>query len=454
MSGAAHLRPSASPSRRTLLRGLGVGAAVAVVGAPSARAADAPYEPVHYWSKLFEGAIRQTGGAPGALARGAAIMHLAMYDAANSLVPIGRPYLSRQPVLGAASLNAAIATAAYTVLRTLYPAVGFDGNYAWALTQDASSVTQAEKDRGAAVGRGAAQALLQARTGDGSAATPSYTPDGVSGAWRPTGAEPAATPHWGSLRPFGMTSSSQFRPGPQGGLATYADLLRSPLYAEQVNEVRTFGGHADTARTTVIRTAEQTQIAHFWSNDLDGTYKPTAQLYQHTRIIARKMALTPAQNARLFALVGIALADAAIVAWDAKYNTPVDLWRPVSAIRLADTDGNDATAADPDWRPLSSDKGGNSWTPPFPAYISGHATFAGAWAGVLRQYFRTDAITFSATTDDSYEGGVTRRFHTLSAAADENAISRIYLGVHYRWDAEQGLAAGEALARHVTGAYL
>ncbi|MER0240508.1 vanadium-dependent haloperoxidase [Streptomyces sp. HSW2009] len=439
-----------APRRRTVLLGLTAGAATALTtGLPAVRAADAPYEPVLYWGKILEGAVKAAGGAPGPAARAAAIMHLAMYDAANSIVPIGRPYLVKQPVLGTASLNAAIATAAYTALRAQYPTGSFDGNYGFALSQDSSS--QAEKDKGVAVGRAAAQALVQARADDGASNEVPYTPDGVPGAWRPTGSQAAMTPHWGRVTSFGGSTPGQFRPGLPGGFGTYQDLLRSSQYAEQVNEVRVFGGHSSTAVTTVVRTQEQSDIGRFWANDLDGTYKPTSQLYQHARIISRKKTLTPTQNAQFFAVLSIALADAAVVSWDAKFNTPIDLWRPVTAINLAADDGNPATTPDPAWRPLSSNLDGSAFTPAFPAYISGHATFAGAWGGVLQTYFGTDTIAFSATTDS---GTVTRRFTTISAATSENAISRLYLGVHYRWDAEQGLAAGERVARQVTDTFL
>lgn len=360
----------------------------AATGLPVAQAAPAPYEAVHYWSKIHEDTVKKVGGAPGPLTRTAAIMHLAMYDAANSVTPIGHPYLAKQPLSGPTSLNAAIATAAYTVLHSVYPSVNFDGNYGFALSQDPSSVPQADKDRGVAVGRAAGQALLNARAQDGSGTSSAYTPDGAPGAWQPTGSGNTLTPHWGNVRPFALTAPAQFRPGLPGGFAGYDALLRSAQYAEQVNEVRTLGGHTDTAVTKVTRTAEQTEIAHFWANDLDGTYKPPLQLFQHTRIIARKYTLSVTQNARLFAL------------------------------------------------------------------LSGHATFAGGWAGVLRTYFNTDAVTFSATTTDTYEGGITRRFTTLSAAANENALSRIYLGVHYRWDSEQGLTVGNAVARHTTDTLL
>lgn len=113
-----------------------------------------------------------------------------------------------------------------------------------------------------------------------------------------------------------------------------------------------------------------------------------------------------------------------------------------------------ATTADPNWRPLSPDADGTPFSPPFPAYVSGHATFAGAWAGAMQAYFGTDAITFTATTEDPYAIGVTRTFTTFSAAARENARSRVYLGVHYQFDADSGLSAGTAPAQHVAATFL
>ena len=145
------------------------------------------------------------------------------------------------------------------------------------------------------------------------------------------------------------------------------------------------------------------------------------------------------------------MGDAGVVAWDAKYNTNIDLWRPISAIRLADTDGNSRTAADPDWEPL------NPFSPPFPAYISGHATFGAVHAAVMAGYFGTDRMTFTITSEDPFYvglGGGSRTFKTFSAAAWENAISRLYLGVHYRFDATDGNRAGTDLGNYVVRNYL
>ncbi|MGW6395672.1 vanadium-dependent haloperoxidase [Streptomyces sp. NPDC055103] len=135
------------------------------------------------------------------------------------------------------------------------------------------------------------------------------------------------------------------------------------------------------------------------------------------------------------------MADAAIVAWDQKYQTDIDLWRPESAIRL-DGDGNANTSADANWQPLSQDRNGRHFSPPFPAYISGHATFAGAWSKTTQAWFGSDQITWTATTEDPNALGVTRTFSTISAAATENAVGRVWLGVHYRWDGTDGVSSG------------
>ncbi|MGH3701941.1 MAG: vanadium-dependent haloperoxidase [Pseudonocardiaceae bacterium] len=235
---------------------------------------------------------------------------------------------------------------------------------------------------------------------------------------------------------------------PRIGFSSYADLLHSNLYANQVNEVKRLGQFDAEARGN--RTPEQTKIALFWSNDVDGTYKPPGQQLDHTRIISQQRGLTLQQNARLFGLLGLALGDAAIASWDSKYDTQIDLWRPETAIQLAGTDNNPATTADPAWKPLLLNQAGNTHVSPcFPAYTSGHATFGGTWARVLQRYFGTDAITFTGTTDDPQARGMTRTFTSLRAAGEEDAISRIYLGVHYRFDADFGLSSGRSVADFV-----
>ncbi|RIV41598.1 phosphatase PAP2 family protein [Micromonospora radicis] len=387
------------------------------------------------------------------------MMHGAIYDAANSvgcawnakLQGIGcnaEPYLVQvemredlDPVL-----ETAIDYAAVTVLRSTFPQLDFDADLAGAQQGRSQAANEVESAR---AGTAAARAMIDARAGDGSTNNTAYVHGTAPGDWRPTGSGPAATPNWGLVTPFALTSGAQVRPPLPGGFASTAALLASPLYAAQVNEVKELGREDSSTRT-----AEQTEIAWFWANDLDGTYKPPGQHFAHTQIVARQQQLDQTRNARLFALVAISMADAGIAAWDAKYRTPVDLWRPETAIQLAGTDGNSATTADPNWKPLSADRDGNNFSPAFPAYISGHATFGAAWAGAMRNYFGTDAMTFTATTEDPHAVGVTRTFTSFSAAATEDARSRIYLGVHYQFDADQGLATGTAVADHAAANHL
>jgi PAP2 superfamily len=283
-------------------------------------------------------------------------------------------------------------------------------------------------------------AMKAARADDGADDPAGYIPDNVPGAWRPTDGCTAVTPVWGNVRPFAMTSGSQFRRPPPA--VDYPTLLASSTYASQLAEVRNLGRDDPSTRT-----ADQTQAAWFWANDLDGTYKPPGQLLAHTRIVAEAQLTDGLQTARLFALVSLAMADAGIAAWDMKYLTSFDLWRPETAIQLAPVN------PDQTWEPLSADRNGVSFSPCFPAWVSGHATFGAAWAGIMRSELG-DNITFIATTEDPHAVGVTRTFNSFTTAATENARSRIYLGVHYQFDADDGTATGYNIANHIYNNYL
>ena len=236
-----------------------------------------------------------------------------------------------------------------------------------------------------------------------------------------------------------------------GDLLTYDALLKSPLYAGQLSEVRRLGSAHSTERS-----AEQTRIAFFWANDLNGTYKPPGQLYPITQDVAKKQKTMNGpegllETARLFAMVGTAMVNASIVAWRAKYDhpktTPLRLWRPESAIQSA------ATGADPGWQPLSAMMTGVRFSPNFPAYVSGHSTFGAAHAAAMKAFFRTDNIAYTATTEDPHaardENGVlrTRSFTSFSQAALENGRSRVYLGGHYQFDASGGYDIGTRVGR-------
>ncbi|MGW4500146.1 vanadium-dependent haloperoxidase [Micromonospora sp. NPDC004336] len=439
-----------------------VGTAAVIAPASPAQAAG-PTDHVLYWNQVLVDTFRAASGmapgpataAPGPLARSGAMMHGAIYDAANSVlcVPgvlqcLGAPYRIQVPrTIGVKpDLATAIDYAAYDVLRTLYPTLNFDDELAAAQEGIAASPARTDGQR---MGSAAAQAMIDFRANDGSADTTAYAHSETAGSWRPTQGKPAVTPNWGRVKPFGLTSGSQFRPGPPLGISDIGDLLRSEGYAAQVDEVRRLGRHDSTQRR-----AGETRQAFFWANDLPGSYLPPGQLFEHTQIMATQGKLTQAGNAKLFALVAFAMADAAITAWDAKYQTGIDLWRPETAIQEPQSDGNSATVPDPTWQPLSVN-GGVRFSPSFPSYTSGHATFAGAWAGVMRGFFGSDSFRFNATTEDPNSApDEVRWFTTFTAAAAENARSRVYLGVHYQFDADAGLSSGTSVANHLTANYL
>lgn len=249
------------------------------------------------------------------------------------------------------------------------------------------------------------------------------------------------------MKPFSLTSGSQFRPTGILGYTNAKDFLASDEYAKGIDEVKRIGGKNSTERT-----ADQTQIAHYWANDLNGTYKPVGQEYDHTITVyeSGQRYVDSTRSAKLFALVSISLADASIAVWDSKFDSNWDLWRPESAINLADTDGNDKTVADPNWRPLSQDVNGNSFSPAFPSYVSGHSGIVGAWAGAMQSFYGRDDIAFTGGTDDPLAVGVKRSFTSFSQAAQEKADSRLYAGVHFRWDNDAALKLGYQVAGYVS----
>jgi hypothetical protein len=424
---------------------LGVMPGSPAVGAVGAVGATASADQVVFWNGVLLDTFRQAGGAPGPLARGAAMTFRAMQAANVPQTPAGVPV----------NRSAAMAAAAYHVLIHVFNRADYGGvtldfaaKYAEALAHAGSG----GNDASTAFGRQKAESEVAARSNDGWNDRTAYVPDGSStpGAWRPSGGScvDAATPNWGKVRPFVLTSGSQFRPSAPAGATSYGQLLGSTDYNTQVTEVFQLGGKDGPG---VVRNQEQTEIAWFWANDLDRTYKPPGQLLEHTRIIAERQALSQDEKAKLFASVAVALADASIAAWDTKYLTSIDLWRPIHGVNHNYPGAN--------WLPLSADRDGNPSTPCFPAWVSGHATFAGAWAGVMKRYFGSDEIPggpFAATTEDPHAAtepdgtAKSRTFSSFSAAARENALSRLYLGVHYRFDGDlDGLTLGDKVAAAV-----
>jgi membrane-associated phospholipid phosphatase len=371
------------------------------------------------WNTAALNAIRARRTSPPIASRSLAILHVAIYDATNGIDRTHEPYLAQSTVAASASEEAAASAAAHRVLVALFPAnaASFDDLQATILSAVPNGPL---KSAGIAWGESVADEILAQRANDGStAAVPPPTGSGP-GAWQPTppGFATYFLPQWAFVTPFAMTNSAQFRPpGPPA--------LTSEKYAADYSEVKIMGGAVGSARSS-----EQDLIALFWA-DGAGTETPPGHWNSIARVIAAARGNTLAETARLFALLNIAMADAAICAWDAKYT--YNFWRPVTAIRNGDADGNAATIADPTW---------NSFivTPPFPDYISGHSTFSGAASTVLARFYGTDNIAFTAGSD--FLPGVTRSFTSFSAAAGEAALSRLYGGIHFRSANEDGLVAG------------
>jgi hypothetical protein len=339
--------------------------ATASVQKPPGAPPDNVNDEILRWTYYLQQTIRLLSpGTPTPITRSTAMMYSAIYDAVNSITPVGTPYLGRVPVLSGCSQDRK---------RCLAAAVNNAASFALAGSLDQTNAINYIRDArrfensrirfgpgtfaGRVAGSIAALRMIIARQGDGSGDNTPYVPGTEPGAWRPTGSgcTTAVTPNWGRVRPFALTSGSQFRPPLPGGFPTYPELLRSSLYAGQVNEVQLVGRF-----DSPVRTKDQTEQALFWSNDLDGTYKPSGQQLDHTRIISQNRHLTLQQKARLFGLLGLALADSGITAWGTKYDTPINLWRPETAIQQADTDGNPATIPDPNWKPLLLNRDGTA----------------------------------------------------------------------------------------------
>jgi hypothetical protein len=390
-----------------------------------------------------------------------------VFDAVNAIVGGYESYTRLAPVRGQASVEAAIAQAAHDTLAALFPsqAATFDSLLAADLTKIPSSRA---KTRGSEIGHSAALAILTLRSNDGSQhAEPrmdmEYIPSNQPGKWRqdPISLVPLALgAHWGEVDPFVMKSATQFRVSPPPA-------MNSAPYTQAFNEVKRLGG--DGVTTPTARTAEQTTIGIYWAYDGTPSLCAPPRLYNQIAVqIADQMGSNYIDLARLLALVNVAMADAGVAIWESKYF--YQFWRPVTGIREADVgsgptgagDDNAATAGDMSFSPLgapASNLNGPNFTPPFPAYPSGHAGFGGALFQVLRSFYRTDQIPFTFVSDEF--NGVTkdnagnarplvpRSFSSLSEAEEENGQSRIYLGIHWTFDKTEGIAQGRRIAVYV-----
>jgi len=387
------------------------------------------------WNRTLLTIVRTPGAQPATIhsTRNFAILHAAIFDAVNNIEPEFTPYLVRlRDVPRHASQIAAVDQAAHDVLVALYPA--FQASLDTQLQQDLAQLpdkdtdndSDSDEDRktdGKAVGQAVAAHLLAARANDGANVTlPPYIPGTQPSDYQltPPNFAPADFIQWPEVTPFALERANQFRPGPPPALT-------STTYTEVFNEVKDLGIINSTTRT-----ADQTQIGMFWNGNIQDFWNEIAQ----TAALAHHLNLE--HSARLFALLNISLADTAIAFFDAKYT--YNFWRPVSAIQLADTDGNPLTDPNTAWSPLSVK------TAPDPSYPGAHSAISKAGATVLSFYFG-DRFSYDVTSESL--AGVTRHFTSFSAAAEEAGLSRIFAGQHFRTDHVAGKNLGRRAAEAI-----
>jgi len=389
------------------------------------------------WNQTMLDAIRATKDTLGLSTRTMAMVQAAMYDAVNAIDQFGSVFQVAVPASEAqgASPEAAASEAAYDVLSSLIPQE--HSLYNATLAESLADIPDgAAKTAGLAVGDTVAAGILSWRANDGSNVQVPYVPGTAPGQWRPTPPDYSVAwgPNWGQVKPFAIPRAQPFLPPPPPALDSRA-------YAAALRMVESLG-----ASNSTTRTPRETQIADFWAYDVAGMGPPPVLYNQVTQDLALEQHNTLDQDARLFALVDVAMADAGIVTWDAKYL--YNLWRPITAIQDANQHSNRATVADPTWTPLGSPGDGvrPNFTPNFPSYVSGHAAFGAALFTTLADFYGTDRMTFTMGSDE--EPGTHETFHRLSAAAEQNGISRIYLGIHYIFDKTAGITEGDAVGNY------
>ena len=382
-----------------------------------------------------------------------AMMHIAIHDALNAIDRRSRPYAFDAQANAGASADAAVAAAARFVLVPLISQLPLELHAQSCIDAGVASVLEAyttaldaipdgePKTQGIAVGRAAAAAILNLRAADG-AVGPFLNfdcpQDTEPGEYQCTPGTPfIAFEVWANVTPFVLHHSSQFRPGPP-----YA--VDRKKYTDDFNEVKSHGGNGVT--TPSERSDEETEIALFWYESSPLKWNRIA------RTVSTNRGFGVWENARLFGLLNMALADGYIAMSDTKNH--YNYWRPVTAIREGDTDGNPDTVGDPAWTPLRG-------TPPNQDYASGHSIEGGAGAEVLKQVFGTDSISFEDCSTTLPDGSTCsdatpefRPFTSFSQAAVENAHSRILIGFHFRKSVEEGTEYGRDIGKRAVNLYL
>jgi len=380
------------------------------------------------WNRVLMETVLTPGQHPATImqVRSYAMMHAAIFDAVNSIDGGHTPYLTDVPGSQNASIEAAAAQAAHDVLAGLYPTrvAVFDAELATSL----QGIDEYRAQQGIRVGQIVAERMLATRSNDGWTVTPpSFTLPATPGNWQPTPPANAAASftHYPSVMPFAITSAYQFAPKPPPAIT-------SAQYAADLNEVKELGSAASATRTL-----DQTQVAKLWAN----VNTPTNFLLvwnNVARTVSEARNLTTVEKARLFALTNIALHDALQTTFASKFQH--GMWRPFTAIRRADEDGNAATTADPSWTSLIA-------APPYPSYAGNMAAIGTSQATILALFFGRDDIAFQHTWAGA--GGATRSYAGFNAMADEQERARVYGGIHFTFDNVAGQSVGRNVANHV-----
>jgi hypothetical protein len=444
-------------------------AAVSLAAAETAARADVVLD----WNATLRNVIQTDGivnspalANPGWSTRTIAMANGAMYDAFQAVNRQYQPFLADIPAPGV-SRDAAAAQAAYDVILDCYPLRQSILDTALANTLNAIPASN-EKNAGVGLGHLIAQQYMTARTNDGSNSSAPWAEGTLPGQWRSDPLHSPQTawgPTWGAVQPFAVNGATQF--APPGTPA-----LNSAAYTAAYNQVKEWG-----ALNSPSRTADQTKIALFWAYDRPSMGPPPVLFLKNLEDISTAVGNTPEQNARLFAMTSVAMADAATAAWNVKFAD--DFWRPISGIREGDNDTNASTVGDPNWVPLGApgsdpNSSTDDITPPFPSYTSGHATMGGAVFKAIELFYGTNNFSqadanfgndpvdsqFTLNSQEAGSGG-TRTYGQFTqdpllldignevSPEGENGTSRIYLGIHWMFDQRDGIVLGNNIASYV-----
>ena len=385
------------------------------------------------WDQIMVSSLVEADPSPIVAIRAAAIVQTAVYDAVNGIERRYAPYHVQPAAPPGASVRAAAIAAAHETLISLFPSQQQTLDAAMlaslaGITVDADFQGSQSIARGLAWGKSVADDIISWRNTDGFVPAPAPFLGGTApGEWRPTPPAflPGAGPQFAYMTPWAMTSPAQFHPDAPPALT-------SDTYTRDFEEVRSSG-----SINSPLRTPDQTLFAQFWQSDSPAGFWNRAAV-----AVGAERNTTLSENARLLALLNIAMADAVIACWEAKYSYV--FWRPITAIRLADTDGNPATEPDPAWTPLLI-------TPNFPEYPAGHATSSGAATAVLAAFYGDDTC-FSLQSPTM--PGVTRYYSSFSRASDEVDDARVFGGIHFRNSCEVGQRMGRELAAYILANFL